>query len=151
MRALIISESEVSITVLCLLCLPRYTAVQIKNCLKSISVIKVATMKNMLRLKLKYPLPSSVSSLYSSTNQELFEKNLRNQVATMKNADNFSLRKGSHHMQPPNWHFSLSAKMNGTQRRTPVVSPWRIHCTYCSMPIGTSQAEVTLKSEKSSL
>ena len=38
------SESEVSITVLCLLCAPRYTAVRIKNCLKSMSVIKVANM-----------------------------------------------------------------------------------------------------------
>jgi len=45
-RASIISESEVSITVLCLLCSPHYTAVRIKNCLKSTSVITVATMKN---------------------------------------------------------------------------------------------------------
>jgi len=30
-RALIISESEVSITVLCLLCSPRYTAVRIEK------------------------------------------------------------------------------------------------------------------------
>jgi len=37
-------------------------------------------------------------------------------VATMKNTDNFSLCEGSHHMQPPNLCFSLSAKMNGTQR-----------------------------------
>jgi len=41
----IISESEVSITVFCLPCSPRYIAVQIKNCSKSTSVIKVATMK----------------------------------------------------------------------------------------------------------
>ena len=47
-RASIISESEVSITVLCLLCSPCYTAVRIKNCLKSMSVIKVATMKNAM-------------------------------------------------------------------------------------------------------
>jgi len=40
-----------------------YTVVQIKECLKSTSVLKVATVKNM---------------------------------------NNFSLRKGSHHMQPPN-------------------------------------------------
>ena len=49
-RTLIISESELSITVLCLLCSPRFTAVQIKNCLKSISVITVATMKNTMVL-----------------------------------------------------------------------------------------------------
>ena len=47
----IISESEVSITVLCLLCSPCYTAVQIKNCLKSTSVIKVATTKNTMVLR----------------------------------------------------------------------------------------------------
>ena len=41
----------------------------------------------------------------------------------------------------------LSAKMNGTQRRT-LLSPWRMHCTYCSMPKGTSQAEAMSNSEK---
>jgi len=41
----IISESEVSIAILCLLCSPCYTAVRIKNCLKSMSAIKVATTK----------------------------------------------------------------------------------------------------------
>ena len=74
------SETEVYITLLYQLC---YTVVRIKKCLKSTSVLKVATMKSM---------------------------------------DDFSLRKGSHHVQPPNQRFSLSAKMNGTQRRT-LVSP----------------------------
>jgi len=37
----LLSETEVSIAHLCWLCSIRYTAVQIKNCLKSISVIKV--------------------------------------------------------------------------------------------------------------
>ena len=45
-RASIISECEVSI--LCLLCSPRYTAVRIKNCSKSMSVIKVATARNTI-------------------------------------------------------------------------------------------------------
>ena len=44
-RASIISKSEVSITVLCLLCSPRYTTVQIMNCSKTMSVTTVATMK----------------------------------------------------------------------------------------------------------
>ena len=39
-------KSEVSITLLCRLCSTRYTAVRIKNYLKSTSVIKIATMKN---------------------------------------------------------------------------------------------------------
>jgi len=46
-------------------------------------------------------------------------------------------------MQPPNRHFSLSVKMNGTQRRT-LVSPY---CMYCGMPKGTSWAKVTSNSE----
>ena len=39
-------KSEVSITLRCQLCSTHYTAVQIKNCLKNASAIKVATMKN---------------------------------------------------------------------------------------------------------
>jgi len=50
-------------------------------------------------------------------------------------------------MVPPNQHFLLSAKMNGTQRRTPV-NPRRMYCIYCSMPKGTSQAEAMSNSEK---
>ena len=50
-------------------------------------------------------------------------------------------------MQPPNQRFSLSAKMNETQRRT-MISPRRIHCTYCGMPTDISQAEATSNSEK---
>ena len=40
-------KSEVSITLRCRLCSSRYTAIRIKNCLKSTSAIKIATMKNM--------------------------------------------------------------------------------------------------------
>ena len=39
-------KSEVSITLSCQLCSTRYTAIRIKNCLKSTSDIKIATMKN---------------------------------------------------------------------------------------------------------
>ena len=39
-------KSEVSITLHCRLCSTRYTAVRIKNCLKSTSDIKIATMTN---------------------------------------------------------------------------------------------------------
>jgi len=74
-HALIISESEVSITILCLLCLSHYTAAWIKNYSKSMSVIKVATMKNKMvlrpsyHLQLKYPLPFSVSYVQLVTQQ----------------------------------------------------------------------------------
>ena len=40
-------KSEVSTMLHCWLCSTHYTAVQIKNCLKSTSAIKIATMKNM--------------------------------------------------------------------------------------------------------
>ena len=39
-------KSEVSITLCCQLCSTRYTAVRIKNCLKSTPAIKIAPMKN---------------------------------------------------------------------------------------------------------
>ena len=39
-------KSEVFITLHCRLCSTCYTAVRIKNCLKSTSAIKIATMKN---------------------------------------------------------------------------------------------------------
>ena len=49
------------------------------------------------------------------------------EVATMKNTDDFlQQREASHHVLPPNRHFSLSVKMNGTQRRT-LVSPLVMH------------------------
>ena len=39
-------KSEVSITLRCRLCSTRYTAIRIKNCLKSAFAFKIATMKN---------------------------------------------------------------------------------------------------------
>ena len=74
-------KSEVYIILCCQLYSTRYTAVQIKNCLKTISVIKVAIMKSTEvlhtpfndRLKVKYPLYFYVNyitnSLSSYTNQ----------------------------------------------------------------------------------
>ena len=72
---------------ICLLYSPSYTAVRIKNYLKSMSVIKVATMKNTIpcapvtvwNWSIHCPSLSAVfDSLRSSTNQELFEKHLCN-------------------------------------------------------------------------
>jgi len=157
LRASIISESEVSITSLCLLCSPSYTAVQIKNYSKITSAIKVAVVKNTIMPRAQFSsenrsihcpsLSSMFNLLHNSMNQKLFEKHLCNQGSHYEKYRQFSLRKGSHHMQPPNQCFSLSAKMNGTQRKT-LVSPWRMHWTYCGMPKGTSPAEVMLNSEK---
>ena len=50
-------------------------------------------------------------------------------------------------MLPLNQHFSLSVKMNGTQRRT-LVSPLRMHCMYCGMLKSTSRTEAMSNSEK---
>ena len=52
--------------------------------------------------------------LHSSTNQESTSVI---EVTTMNKFRQFPLRKGSDHVQLPNKHFSLSAKMNGTHRR----------------------------------
>jgi len=79
------------------------------------------------------PLSAMFNSLHSSLNQELFEKHLCNQGSHYEKYGRFPLRKGSIHVQPPNQYFSLSAKMNGTQRRT-MISRWRMYCTYYSMP-----------------
>ena len=109
----IISESEVSITVLYLLCSPCYTAVRIKSCFKSTSVIKVATMRNTM-----VPRASQLSSetevsivllcqlcltCYTAVRiKKCLKSTSVLKVATMNNTNDFSLRKGSHHVQPPN-------------------------------------------------
>jgi len=102
-------------------------------------------------LKPKYIHCTSLSamfdSLHSSTNQVVFEKHLCNKSSHYENANDFSLRKGSHHVQPLKLMLSLSAKMNETQGRT-LVSPWKMHCTYCGVPKGTSRADATSNSEK---
>jgi len=40
--------------------------------------------------------------LHSSTNQELFEKHLYLKSSHYEKYDDFLLRKGNHHVQPPN-------------------------------------------------
>ena len=55
-----------------------------------------------------------VYSLLSSINQELFEMHLCNQHSYNEKYVSFPLHKESHHVQSPNQHFLLSAKMNRT-------------------------------------
>ena len=50
------------------------------------------------------------------------------------------------HRATSNRHLGLSAKRNGTQRRTKV-SLCCVHCTYCGMPKGMSRVEATSNSE----
>jgi len=114
--ALIIS---VSITILCLLCSPCYTAVRIKNCSKSTSEIEVATMKNTMvphapviiwNWSIHCPFLSAMfDSLHSSTNQELFEKHLSN--------------KSSHHEKYRRFLFMQRKPSRATIKLTSV-----IHC-----------------------
>ena len=101
-RASIISESEVSITVLCLLGSPHYTAVRIKSCSKSMSIIKVATAKNTIVLRA--PQLSSETEVSIALLCQLcstcytavrIKKCLKStsvlKVAPMKNTDDFSM------------------------------------------------------------
>ena len=152
----IISESEMSIIFLCLLHMfTQLHSIWIKNFSKSTPVIKVAAVKNTIMLYIPFivwnrsihcpSLSATFNSLHSSTNQELFEKYLCNWGSHYISVT--QRRKGSHYVQPPNQHFSLSAKMNGTERRA-LVSPWRMHWTHCSMLKGTSWDEATSSSEK---
>jgi len=104
---IILSESEVSITVLCLLCSPHYTAVRIENCSKSTSVTKVATMKSAMVMRTQLLSESEVSiallcqlrsTCYTAVRIKNYLKStLVIKVTTMKNTDNFLLRKESHH------------------------------------------------------
>ena len=98
--------------------------------------------------KVKYPLRFIVSYVQP---QHFESRTVRKAPLLSKKPllkiQKISIMKGSHHVLLPNRHFSLSAKMNGTQRRT-LVSPWRTHCMYCSMPKGTCWAEATSNSEK---
>jgi len=153
-RASIISESKVSITVLCLLCSPHYTAVRNKNCSKSTSVIKVASMKNTMvphtpvivwNWSIHYPSLSAVfDSLHSSTNQELFEKHLCNKSSCYEKYGRFLVMQ----RKPSRATTKLTLfTVSKAQRRTLVI-PWRIHCTYSNMPKGTSRAEATSNREK---
>ena len=86
-------------------------------------------------------LSAMFNPLHSIMNQELFKNNLCNQSSLNEKVQMISITKGSHHVLPPNWHFLLSAEMNGTQRRT-LVSTWVMHCTYCNMHLsGQSNIE----------
>ena len=117
---------------------PTHTASEMAPHTPAISII-VWKVNYPLRFIVSYVQPARIKNCSKSTSAI--------KIATMKNTDNFRYAKGSHHVLPPNRHLSLSAKMNGTQRRT-LVSPRRMHCMYCGMPKGTSRAEVTSNSEK---
>ena len=66
-------KSEVSITLRCQLCSTWYTAVRIKNCLKSTSAIKIATMTNTDNFRYREGKPSCAiakSTLFAVSKDE---------------------------------------------------------------------------------
>jgi len=112
-HASIISESEVSITVFCLLCLPRYTAgknVCSHICNQSSHYEKHdGAACHSYYLKLKYPLPflsAMFDLLHSSTNQELFEKHLCKNEWNTKEDTVKSLKNALHVLRYAKRHLS---------------------------------------------
>jgi len=141
---------------LCQLCSSRYTQELYKKhlCNQS-SHYQKYEWSRMPQLQVPGPLISEVSitlfyQQFSTRYTPIWVKTYSKstsiiKVVTMKNIQYAC--KGSHHMQPPNRHISMLAKMNRTRRRT-LVSPWRMHCAYCGMLKGTSRTEATSNSEK---
>ena len=90
-------KGEVSIMLRCLLCSTRYTAIRIKNCLKSTSAIKIATMKNTddFRFKGKPSRARTKSTPFPVSKDEWDTK--ENTGKSMKNAL-YILRYGKRHL-----------------------------------------------------
>ena len=131
---------------------------QIQNCMKSTSVTKAATIKqkykwshtpqlqvplpSIIIWKVKYPLrflSTILDSLHTNMNYDLVEKHLCNQGSHYEKYRQFPLlmqRKPSCATTKLT-HFDI--RMEYKLRRT-LVSPWRMHCAYCSMLKGTSWA-----------
>ena len=79
-------KSEVSITLRCLLCSTHYTAIQIKNCSKSTSAIKMVTTKNTdsFRYEGKPSRATTKSTLFTASKDEWDTK--EDTGKSMKNA-----------------------------------------------------------------
>jgi len=154
-RASIISDSEVSITVLCLLCSPRYTTVRIKNCSKSTSVITVATMKNMIVPHAPvivwnhYPsLSSMFDSLHSSMNQEVFEKHLCNKSSHYEKYRQFLITQWKpSHATTKLTLFTVSKDEWNRKEDTGKSLKNVLDVLWCAKK-GTSRAKATSNSEK---
>ena len=125
-------KSEESIMLRCQLCSNCYTVFWIKNCSKSTAAIHIYRKKWChMPSYINYHLKSEVSitlrcrlcsTHYTAVRIKNFPKSTSAiRVATMKNTNDFRFE-GGHHVLLPNRHFSLSVKMNDTQRRT-LVSP----------------------------
>jgi len=136
-HASIIFESEVFITVLCLLCSPRYAAVRIKNCSKSMSVITVATIKNTMvphtpviiwNRSIHCPsLSAMFDSLHSSTNQELLETHLHNKSSHYENYGRFLVTQ-----RKPSTLFTVSKDEWNTKEDTGKSLKNVLHVLWCA-------------------
>ena len=83
------------------------------------------------------------NSLHSSMNQELFGKTVCNQSRHYEKCGRFPFN-----MQgKPSCKLALFTVSKDEWNAKELVSPCRMHWTYCSMPKGTSQAEPTWNSE----
>ena len=151
-------KREVSIALHCQLCSTHYTAFRIKNCSKNTFAIHIYRKKkwccasSYINYHLKSEVPITLccwlcSTCYIAVRIKNCSKSTSAiRVATMKYTDDFCFE-GKPSRATAKSTLSLSAKMNGTQRRT-LVSPRRMYCTYCGMLKGTSLAEAMSNSEK---
>ena len=125
-------------------CSTHYTAVQIENNVATMTIRMVPHTTFNGATPIDYCLKIEVKpAIHSSMNQERFSVSKYPLWKIRMIKDSIMQRKPS----CANRHFSLSAKMNGTLRRT-LVSPWRMHWTYWGMSKGTPWAEATSSSKK---
>ena len=99
---------------LCLTCL-LHSSKETKNCLKPTSVIKVATITKKIQGLICTQLSSESEisiTIHSKTQSKRTFVIKAFVIKAQWHYGHFPLCKGSHHVQPPNRHYSLSAKMN---------------------------------------
>ena len=117
-------EIEVSITLRCLLCSTRYTAFRTRTVRKApLQCTHIPKERNgaarprYINCRLKSKVSITLRCLLCSSHYSTSAI----KIATTKNTDDFRY-KGKPSRATTNRHFSLSAKMNGAQRRL-LVSP----------------------------
>ena len=116
----------------------------------SIPVIYINPSESKVPIMLLYQLCSSRYTVIQIKNCS--ESTSVIKVATKKNTDDFRYA-----METITWRYNHQIDTFCCQqkwiehKRGTLVSPWRMHCMYCSIPKGTLWAEVMLNSEKSSL
>ena len=121
-----------------------YTAIWIKNCTKSTSVTKVATMKHRNGVApIDYCLKSEVSIMlcchlcptcYTAVHIKNYLKTtFVINVATIKNMDDSLSHKGSHHMVPTKLTLYIVIKDEWNTKKD-TGKCMKMYCTYSGMP-----------------